>query len=160
MNVQEATELLSTCVRSELRDHAFGDSEIYWSLLGEPIAEGYFGSGSASVSVFTSSTEASTLPDGEETFEGDEAHQLRRCGVEGEIERNDETGPDEYDEGTTMPGLTLEGVRQELTGWGVIEGRIKLDGTDALDDAKRGVNRYRNNDIDRSDMTSLPLDEV
>jgi hypothetical protein len=47
-------------------------------------------------------------------FRGKDAAEVRNCGKL-QVERNDETGPDEYIEGQTMPGLTLEGVRQELT---------------------------------------------
>jgi hypothetical protein len=50
-------------------------------------------------------------------FSGEDARKLRYCGTEGEMSRNDMTGPDSYSEGSIMPGLlTLEGVHKELTG--------------------------------------------
>jgi hypothetical protein len=100
----DAVELLNKCVRSELRDHAFGDTEVSWFLDGKFVAEGYYGGGLASVSV----------NDGGD-FNDADARELRKCGTEGQVERNDETGPEDYQEGVTMPGLTLEGVLKEIT---------------------------------------------
>lgn len=109
MNLDEAKEFLNQCERSELRDHAFGDAEVYWSLNGEEVATGYFGSsGTGGVSILHNGVTTN--------FEKDEAQQLRNCGALTNTTRNDETGPDEYQEGVTMPALTLEGVRRELTG--------------------------------------------
>jgi hypothetical protein len=48
-------------------------------------------------------------------FKNADARELRHCGTEGQVERNDETGPEDYQEGVTMPGLTLEGVLKEIT---------------------------------------------
>jgi hypothetical protein len=104
MTLQEAVELLSSCVRHELRDHAFGDSEVYWRKDGQNVATGYFGGDSSSVCI------------GQEVFKGADALKLLECGQVGQVERNDETGPDEYKQGVIMPALTLEGVRKELTG--------------------------------------------
>lgn len=103
--VEEARIVLSTCVRSELRDHAFGDMEVTWTdRQGNVVADGYFGSGGASVYFDGSS------------FEGNDARALRDSGVVGEISRNDSTGPEDFREGEIMPGLTLAGVLKELEG--------------------------------------------
>jgi hypothetical protein len=104
MDFEEASEILSTAVRSELRDHAFGDREINWVKEGQNIAGGYFGGNYADVWI------------GDSKFSGEEARQLAAIGLRGVIERNDEVGPDTYEDGVIMPGLTLEGVREELTG--------------------------------------------
>lgn len=131
MELSQAKRLLEECQREELRDHAFGDAEVYWMRHGKEVAFGYFG------------RDASVSGDGW-SFGGDEAWQLRKCGKLGAVERNDETGPDTYSEGACMPSLTLEGVREELTGevkglaaevggevfWGIME--------DALNRMKNG----------------------
>jgi hypothetical protein len=112
MELEEAKTLLSTAVKSELRDHAFGDCEVVWTVgyaengtVGHTnIAHGYFGSGESYVRV------------GDTRFEGDEAFWLRQFCASQKVERNDETGPDDFEIGRVMPGLTLEGVRKELTG--------------------------------------------
>lgn len=105
MNFQEAKELLSSCERSELRDHAFGDSEIFWSKDGKEVGGGYFGGKEASVWI-----------DDQASFDGEEARTLRECGTLTNVERNDETGPDDYTEGDVMPGLSKGDVFHELTG--------------------------------------------
>jgi len=103
MTLDEAKKLLTECIREELRDHAFGDAEVYWMKDGQEEAAGYFGS-KAEVEI------RGTI------FKGPDAHELRKCGTIGAVERNDSTGPDQYVEGQCMPGLTIEGVRKELTG--------------------------------------------
>lgn len=103
MEIDEAKALLRECTRSENRDHAFGDVEVFWTKNGVQVAEGYFG-GTTQQVMF-----------GDVTIQGTTARELRYCGIEGHIDRNDETGPEEYSEGSIMPGLTLEGVRSELT---------------------------------------------
>lgn len=102
-------EILSQCVRVELRDHAFGDAEVSWLFMGLEAASGYFGSSSSSVTLIN--------PKGETvaTLKGKDADAVRYCGTLGTVERNDETGPDEYQEGSCMPGLTFKGVLEELT---------------------------------------------
>lgn len=102
MTLQEAVASLEGSVRIELRDHAFGDTEVMWMKDGFEAGHGYY-SGTV-----TECTIGDTL------FYDKEAVELRNCGKL-QVERNDETGPDEYIEGQVMPGLTLEGVRQELT---------------------------------------------
>lgn len=103
MEIDEMKELLNGCTRSENRDHAFGDAEVYWTKNGVEIAEGYFSGSVQEVSI------------GHIPVRGTTASELRYCGIEGHIERNDELGPEEYVQGRIMPGLTLEGVREELT---------------------------------------------
>ena len=106
MTLEEAKQRLNNCTRHELRDHAFGDREIGWySNAGMHVAEAYI------------SRDESNVYIGEDaTFTGADALALATCGKQGTIERNDTTGPDEYQDGVTMPGLTLEGVKKELTG--------------------------------------------
>lgn len=105
MDFQEAKELLSSCKRSENRDHAFGDREIYWEKDGKEIGGGYFGNGEGSVWI------------GDEVvFKGKEADELVKCGSSVIIGRNDSTGPDTYSEGDVMPGLSKGDVFHELTG--------------------------------------------
>lgn len=109
MNLEEAKTLLSGAVKSELRDHAFGDCEVTWWDAAKPyklIAEGYFGGAERSVS----------FEQPRVSFKDAEADELRKCFSSQKVERNDETGPDEFVVGQTMPGLTLEGVRRELEG--------------------------------------------
>lgn len=110
MNLKEAGELLDGATREELRDHAFGDAEVFWTKDGIEIANGFFGGGSANVYFKAEEGEAGV------TFEGNEARELREKGDLVGVSRNDETGPESYSEGTVMPGLSLEDVRQELTG--------------------------------------------
>jgi hypothetical protein len=109
IDVEMVNEILSKCMREELRDHAFGDAEVSWMYAGKQAAYGYFSSSSSHITL--------TCPDGEEsaTLRGEEARRFRYCGIEGTIERNDETGPEEYSEGTCMPALTHKGVLEELT---------------------------------------------
>lgn len=107
MELQEAKDVLNGCKRGECRDHAFGDREVYWTKAGEDIAGGYFGGGSAEV-WFEAPLEGS--------FKGDDAYELAKCGSTVEVSRNDSTGPDEYNEGEIMPGLSKGDVFHELTG--------------------------------------------
>ncbi|MNL63913.1 hypothetical protein D3C87_1880840 [compost metagenome] len=103
---EQAKELLANCKRSELRDHAFGDREIYFEdAQGVSVAEGYAGSGGYSINFVAGAY-----------FDGTEARELIALGHEGKIERNDSTGPDEFEDGKCMPGLTHDGVRKELEG--------------------------------------------
>lgn len=107
---EQAVKLLTESRRDELRDHAFGDREIYWvhPVLGD-IAEGYSGGGDVSISV--------VFEVGDRVFGyGSDDRELLKLGQRGRVERNDSTGPDEYLEGVTMPGLTKEGVLKELLG--------------------------------------------
>lgn len=107
MDLEEAKAFLSTCKRWELRDHAFGDTEMGWSLGGEDVATGYFGGGNASVSIFGEGHRFHA--------EGEDAQQLRQCGLLKAVGRNDSTGPDEYAEGVMMDGLKMENVFKEIT---------------------------------------------
>lgn len=77
---EEAKKLLDQCVRDELSDPAFGDSEIYWKIGENEIATGYFGS---------STEEVSVKIDGEWVeFKGKEALDLKLCGTLGRREFN------------------------------------------------------------------------
>jgi len=136
MNLTEAKKLLSSTVRGELRDHAFGDREVTWFVVKDGLivaqaAEGYFGGGSSGVSVYTTpipfeepwdfETGSGYLAEVDDEayaaaeFDGRDARELLTCGSL-RVGRNDETGPDTYRDGACMPGLTLEGVRKELCG--------------------------------------------
>jgi len=89
MTLEQAKELLAGTKREELRDHAFGDCEVYWNdANGEEVASGYFG------------TDVSEVGIGEATFTGTDAVALRHAGTLGGAGRNDSTGPDEWDEVT------------------------------------------------------------
>ena len=109
ITLDEAKTALNSCRREELRDHAFGDREIYWMSGETEVGFSYLGGGGPTiVSV--------ELADGREAnFTGREANELLRCGTL-HVTRNDETGPDQYADGDCMPGLTLEGVKKELCG--------------------------------------------
>lgn len=81
MTFDEVKELLQHTTRHELRDHAFGDKEVYFvTATGEQVAEGYWGSSGASVGV------------GGTVFEGEEAEQLLKLGALGNVARNDSQG--------------------------------------------------------------------
>jgi hypothetical protein len=118
MDLSDARQRLTGTVRHELRDHAFGDREVTWvrhtndvstGFQTIVIATGYFGGGTASVSIVDHISQQPSI-----TFEGDDARSLLDCG-ELKVERNDETGPDTFQEGEIMPGLTKEGVLKEIT---------------------------------------------
>ena len=108
MDIATAKNILNDAYRHELRDHAFGDREVFWTegpeTDSEEVADGYFGGGHAVVGI------------GGNSWKGREARELSRCGRAGRVERNDSTGPARYQDGACMPGLTLEGVKEELTG--------------------------------------------
>lgn len=105
MEFEEAKKILNGCVRSELRDHAFGDMEVTWMKDNAVIADGYFGSSTVCVTIGDDPTAS---------FTNDDARSLMNCGTLGTVSRNDETGPDEFLVGQVMPGLTMEGVREEI----------------------------------------------
>jgi hypothetical protein len=112
-------------VRVELRDHAFGDAEVFFyersrvTIEGnkvssngtDPFAEGYLGKHSE---IYVTDLEY----DVEGKWVGAVASDLMALG-QAFIERNDETGPDDFVAGRCMPGLTLEGVKEELIAAGV-----------------------------------------
>ena len=116
MTLEEAKKLLSQWERGELRDHAFGDREITWWDSNRNVrADGYSGSTGIFVSILADEDNEDGWRDSIADFEGREAYQLLSCGSEGLGERNDSTGPDTYTDGQCTPGLTLKGVRDELT---------------------------------------------
>ena len=102
MTFGEAKKLLGASIRSECRDHAFGDREVFWGDRdGNEVGGGYFGS-------------ESHVWIEDDSWSGSDARELARCGTVGAIDRNDSTGPDQYTDGACMPGLTLEGVKKEI----------------------------------------------
>lgn len=103
MDVEEAKKILDDCDRRELRDHAFGDKEISWEHAGFEVAYGYSTGREWGVHFIIG-----------ESFEGEEAHKLTKCGTLVTAERNDSTGPDEFILGRIQPGLTRQAVQQEL----------------------------------------------
>jgi len=105
-----AKELLEKCERSELRDHAFGDSEVTWRLGDVIVADG--GDGRDPYVCVTNDGHVEIVAE----FNGDEARTLLRCGRVGRIERNDSTGPEDFVPGRCMEALSLRGVFRELTG--------------------------------------------
>lgn len=108
MNIEEAKLFLATTQRQESRDHAFGDVEVYFMQGKKEVGGGYFGGGHADIWF---------EKDGENfSFKGDQAREIRNAIPLGAVGRNDETGPDTFTEGRTIPGLTKEAVRKELTG--------------------------------------------
>jgi hypothetical protein len=115
LTFEDAKKLLSTLTRQELRDHAFGDREIYWVQPGAPagtpdVAFGYAGSGDPIVSIsYEIEKKEHTI-----SFHKEAALELMTLGAKVEIERNDETGPEEYQDGKVMSSFTLEGVLEEL----------------------------------------------
>ena len=102
MTLDQAVEILNSAVRSELRDHAFGD-------------DGYSGSSGTYVDFYGEGEGEDGFPTTVGEFEGRDAFKLLECGSEGHVERNDSTGPSKYTDGVCMPSLTLKGVRDELT---------------------------------------------
>jgi hypothetical protein len=111
LTFEEVKKILNECHRNELRDHAFGDREIYWwhPKLGN-IAEGYSGRSVC----FSMNDENGTEVQFDRVFTDSEIESLFKLGTMGKISRNDSTGPDTYTEGTVMPGLTLNGILNEL----------------------------------------------
>lgn len=85
MDLQQAKEFLKDSDRYELRDRAFGDTEVTWEINGDEVASGYFSTRQAEVWIVSESHIA---------FEADEARQLRDCGHLAQVSRNDTTGPD------------------------------------------------------------------
>lgn len=103
MTPQEAKNILDSCDRHELRDHAFGDREISWTRRGLEVAFGYSDGSTCGVHLV-----------GGEAYEGEDAKMLVDAGTLRHAERNDEAGPTDFVEGRIMPGLTKQAVRQEI----------------------------------------------
>lgn len=80
MDFDLAAKILSESIRDELRDHAFGDKEIYWrNNYGHQVATGYVGSSGAECAM-----------DGfDVSFSEAEARELAKLGTLGQVERND-----------------------------------------------------------------------
>lgn len=122
LTFEQAKHLLSLAEREELRDHAFGDAEVYWFAPFQgrrvEVACGFFGGGHNGVSLYNLRKMALDEPEYETVgdFKDEDARELRKCGKLGRVDRNDETGPDDYTEGDVMPGLSKGDVFHELTG--------------------------------------------
>ncbi len=114
ISLADAISLLNSCTRGELRDHAFGDREVSWTDDAGNIVGFYCNSGRWPHPVYV--TRFDEAGEETETVEFAATSQIMNTGNVVLIERNDSTGPDEYRDGACMPGLTLEGVRRELTG--------------------------------------------
>ncbi len=112
ISLADAKALLNTCARSELRDHAFGDREVSWTDDDGHELGFYCNSGRAPHMVYVERYEDGKKVEAAEFHD----YSLLKCGKSARIERNDSTGPDTYQDGACMPGLTLAGVRKELTG--------------------------------------------
>ena len=125
MSLEVAKKFLAQNFKAECRDHAFGDAEVTWCRVpfpeddesapdidGEIVANGYYSGRDATVLI------EATVFDGvdyvQSGFDGKDADALLECCKSAVIDRNDETGPDEFVRGQVMPGLTLEGVRKEI----------------------------------------------
>jgi hypothetical protein len=85
---EKAKALLKTCHRGELRDHAFGDREVFWMQGETEVASGYFGGTTQEVYIHEEF--------GGGSFQDHEALELAEQGSDVIITRNDETGPDYY----------------------------------------------------------------
>lgn len=105
MNLLLALLAIPHLRRAELRDHAFGDCEVtIYNDFNKTISNGYFGGSSSYITIMGFD------------FRGDVARDVRNAIKLSNVERNDSTGPDEFEVGVIMPALTLQGVREELFG--------------------------------------------
>lgn len=88
MTIEIVKEVLAKCIRSELRDHYFGDREISWQLNGKDVAEAYMGK----------EAEFHFTHNGIEfdTKNSNLISDLIKLGTIGNIERNDSTGDSTY----------------------------------------------------------------
>lgn len=88
MTLDEAKAFLSAMHREELNDHAFGDSEVYWTdLNGEEVASGYYGSTGDEVHIDGALAGTSNT-----LFIEADARELRQCGTTVSKTRNDSGG--------------------------------------------------------------------
>lgn len=104
----QVKEVLTKSIRSELRDHAFGDKEITWNLPdGTMVAEAYVGS----CSEFSYSHDKVVYS----TINYAIVDEISKLGIRGSESRNDSSGPDEFVQGRVMKGLSSDDVFEELT---------------------------------------------
>lgn len=96
MELNEAKKLLNLCEREELRDHAFGDREVFWSFMGEEVAGGYLGPTNKGVWLLDYDEVVALGPAAAviASFEDKDATELSSCGKIKRIERNDMQGED------------------------------------------------------------------
>ena len=88
MTFDLAKEILKECTRDELRDHAFGDKELYWKdKFGHLIATGYV----------SSSDSDCGMTGFDVIFTGSEARELAKLGKLGQVERNDSMEDDDVE---------------------------------------------------------------
>lgn len=86
MTFDLAKEILIKSIRDELRDHTFGDKELYWrNKFGHLIATGYI----------SSSDSDCGMAGFDVIFTGSEARELAKLGTLGQVERNDSMDDDE-----------------------------------------------------------------
>jgi hypothetical protein len=71
-NLTQAVLLLQNTVRDELKDHAFGDREVFWMKSGIEVASGYFSGDTREVFIQIDGIQV--------TFTGDEAVTLSVLG--------------------------------------------------------------------------------
>lgn len=112
ITLADALSLLNLCTRSELRDHAFGDREVTWTDAAGNGVGFYCNSGKPPHHVYITRFDGNG--DEVESAEFPATSQMMQTGMVCIIERNDSTGPDNYQDGACMPGLTLAGVKEEL----------------------------------------------
>lgn len=108
MDLNQAKLLLAKSERHELRDHAFGDAEITWSVDGVDVAFAYEDGKALHISFYDS--ENNVIAE----FEDEDYQELRSLG-KACISRNDSTGPVTYTPGKVKSGLSLGDVFNELT---------------------------------------------
>jgi hypothetical protein len=80
VELEEARTLLSECTRSELRDEAFEDTEVFWHNDGVEVAGGFFNARAAYITITVNNT-YSFLRD-------DDARSLRECGTLGVLDHD------------------------------------------------------------------------
>lgn len=96
MTLEDAKLFLDSYKKEELIDHAIWVNDEH-----ETVAGGYF-------------SNVSEVWIDSHSFEGEEADILRRHYLSASSVRNDETGPDEFNQGETISNLTLDSVRREI----------------------------------------------
>lgn len=86
MTLDEAIAFLSGCTRNELRDHPFGDAELYWVKGDVEVAGGYWGPSARVVHI------------GDHVFRDPDVGRLFDCGALGTIESNHDSDERDDDE--------------------------------------------------------------
>lgn len=81
MEFEDAMNLFTKVQKHELRDFAFCDTEVTFTLGKNEIASGYFSSGKSEVNIWNIETPT--------VFTGKQADQLRKVANIGSLQRND-----------------------------------------------------------------------